>query len=97
METDTRSSLGQSASETEEDTVSVSKKEVWDGAESGRNVRRQYLGTKVTPVLSDRCVVAAILCQFLSYAFYGFFFSFNCRKSLECRVLCMPLFYSCKN
>lgn len=28
METDTRSSLGQSASETEEDTVSVSKKEV---------------------------------------------------------------------
>ena len=29
METDTRSSLGHSASETEEDTVSVSKKEVW--------------------------------------------------------------------
>ena len=29
METDTRSSLGQSASETEEDTMSVSKKEVW--------------------------------------------------------------------
>lgn len=28
METDTRSSLGQSASETEEDTVSISKKEV---------------------------------------------------------------------
>lgn len=46
METDTRSSLGQSASETEEDTVSVSKKEVWNGAESGRNVRRQNLGTK---------------------------------------------------
>lgn len=50
METDTRSSLGQSASETEEDTVSVSKKEVWDGAKSGRSVRRWYLGTKVTPV-----------------------------------------------
>lgn len=31
METDTRSSLGQSASETEEDTVSVSKKEVPGG------------------------------------------------------------------
>lgn len=31
METDTRSSLGQSASETEEDTVSISKKEVCDG------------------------------------------------------------------
>lgn len=29
METDTRSSLGHSASETEEDTMSVSKKEVW--------------------------------------------------------------------
>lgn len=32
METDTRSSLGQSASETEEDTVSTSKKEVCDEA-----------------------------------------------------------------
>lgn len=32
METDTRSSLGQSASETEEDTVSISKKEVGDEA-----------------------------------------------------------------
>jgi hypothetical protein len=31
METDARSSLGQSASETEEDTVSISKKEVCDG------------------------------------------------------------------
>lgn len=29
METDTRSSLGHSASETEEDMMSVSKKEVW--------------------------------------------------------------------
>lgn len=32
METDTRSSLGQSASETEEDTMSISKKEVGHGA-----------------------------------------------------------------
>lgn len=50
METDTRSSLGQSASETEEDTVSISKKEVWDGAGSGRNGRRRGLGPKITPI-----------------------------------------------
>ena len=36
METDTRSSLGPSASETEEDSVSVSKKEVRGGPGSGR-------------------------------------------------------------
>lgn len=66
METDARSSLGQSASETEEDTVSVSKKEVWDGAGSGRNCRRWGLGSKITPILSVPELVAAVLCHFLS-------------------------------
>lgn len=52
METDARSSLGQSASETEEDTVSVSKKEVGVGAESGRKGRRWDLGTEITQFVS---------------------------------------------
>lgn len=41
METDARSSLGPSVSEPEEDTVAVSRKEVWLGAflgESGGQV-----------------------------------------------------------
>lgn len=59
METDTRSSLGQSASETEEDSVSVSRKEVRDGAGSGRNGRRWGLGTKAAPILSVQKAVAA--------------------------------------
>lgn len=60
METDTRSSLGQSASEAEEDSVSISKKEVWGGAGSGRNVRRWDLGTKTAPILSVHKAVAAV-------------------------------------
>lgn len=58
METDTRSSLGQSASETEEDSVSISKKEVRDGA-GWKECRRWDLGTKTAPILSVQKAVAA--------------------------------------
>lgn len=63
METDVRSSLGQSASETEEDAVSVSKKEVRSG------VRKQWLegglGTEVTPLPSARDAAAAVVPVFV--------------------------------
>lgn len=75
METDARSSLGQSASETEEDTVSISKKEVWDGSGSGRSGGRRVLGTNiiskmVLPFCKWRCYFVLVSILIISYTFF---------------------------
>lgn len=80
METDARSSLGQSASETEEDTVSTSKKEVWGGTGSGQSGGRRVLGTNITSKMFSKQHCCFVLVPILIILYT---FSFTRHKSFE--------------